>query len=191
MYHTADKVDQFQLSQLTLHQQDDQREHHLSLTSTPRSICQPLTTMPKILSFHIIILNWCRQIRAYQYDLRIELNVFKPGRMLRGSTSSRRSRTRVSEGILSTQNSDLKFWAGTELSSKRIYRSKFWQRRHLQAEHCKPRHQTIGPVMPQETTRSGTLSKHSRTSLSIPGIDRCLRNEFCVNFFSRSCFARN
>ena len=24
------------------------------------------------------------------------------------------------------------------------------------------------------------LSKHSRTSLSIPGIDRCLRNEFCV-----------
>ena len=26
------------------------------------------------------------------------------------------------------------------------------------------------------------LSKHSRTSLSIPGIDRYLRNEFCVIF---------
>ena len=57
---------------------------------------------------------------------RLEVGTFlKAGRTLRGSTLSRRSRTRVSEGILSTPNSDLKFWAGTKLSSKRIFTSKF------------------------------------------------------------------
>ena len=106
----------------------------------------------------------------------------KAGRMLRVSTSSRRSRTRVSEGIISTPNSDLKFWAGTELSSKRIFTSKLSIDVIFKLNTASPVIRQSDWVMPRETTRSGTLSKHSRTSPSIPGIDRCLRNEFCVIF---------
>ena len=80
----------------------------------------------------------------------------------------------------STPNSDLKFSVGSGLLSKRIISSQLSSYLIFKLNIPSPVIRQLYCVMARETTGSGLLSKHSRTSLSIPGIDRCLRNEFCV-----------
>ena len=93
--------------------------------------------------------------------------------MLRGSTSSRRSRTRVSEGILSTPNSDLKFWAGMELSSKRIFSSKLSIDVIFKLNTASPVIKQSDWVIPRETARSGvnqhsTVTHYQRPNMTHP-----------------------
>ena len=107
----------------------------------------------------------------------------KLGRRLRGSTLSRRSRSHVSEGTLPTPNSDLKFRAGTKLSSKRICTPSFSSDVIFKLNTATPVIRQSDRVIPRETTGSGTLSKHSRHR-------QMFAERILFHFAARFCFAQ-
>ena len=100
------------------------------------------------------------------------------GRRLRGSTPSRRSRNRESEGIRFMSNIDLRLLACVELSFKRSNSSSFSSDGIFKLNTASPVIKQSDRVKPRDVIGSGTRLKHLRITRSISGIDRSLRNEF-------------
>ena len=100
------------------------------------------------------------------------------GRRLRGSTPSRRSRNRESEGIRFMSNIDLRLLACVELSFKRSNSSSFSSDGIFKLNTASPVIKQSDRVKPRDVIGSGTRLKHLRIARSISGIDRSLRNEF-------------
>ncbi len=99
-------------------------------------------------------------------------------RRSRGSTSSRRSRIRVSEGDFPTPKSERRLRARIGSSPPRTCRSN-WSRDGILSENtASPDIRQSERLKSRERTGSGTRSKHSRITRSMPGIDRCLRMGF-------------